>query len=214
MSSLRRSSGAALLCASALAGCSTVAPPEAVTSFARQDCASAPDLSRATGLTPEKEKVEHVVTSPVGADAACVRSGGSARPYVLYAMPAEADDKTLTVGAVLEPRRLLAPEVSLLGRGGEVTRTFAPHEYLFRGQVYSVQFRPRPGDAYVLVTVDPARVGQRYDSIAIGTNSTAVYAAGVTAMVTTGVDNAQSRTFSYEGAVQVTVNDTDVPKRR
>jgi hypothetical protein len=104
--------------------------------------------------------------------------------------------------------------VTILDRQGAVTRTFATSDYLFRGAVYSVQFVPRENEAYVLVAVDPSRIGARHDSISVGTSSTVVSAGLYATTVTTGWDAAQSRTFSYEGAVSVTVSDSDVEEGR
>jgi hypothetical protein len=207
----------ALPLAALLAGCATT-PPPAVTAFARQDCAAAPDLAGAISLTPPKEKAEFVVTTPVGAGAACLARPGGAAPYVLYALPADFDDKTLMVGANLEAARVLSPEVSILDGQGQVTRRFGEADYLFRGTVYSVQFRPKVGEAYLLVAADPARVGQSFEAIHIGTSTTStvipVGGAYATANWTSGVDQKVARTFSYEGAIEVTVFDSDTKTRR
>ncbi|MBK8543082.1 MAG: hypothetical protein IPL62_05620 [Caulobacteraceae bacterium] len=61
----------------------------------------------------------------------------------------------------------------------------------------------------MMVTVDPQLVGQRYDSINISTSTTGTVAGGVYVSWTSGVDAAQSRAFSYEGAVSVTISDSD-----
>ena len=65
-----------------------------------------------------------------------------------------------------------------------------------------MQFRPRAGEAFILVTAEPALVGQRYDSISIATYTTATYVGAGAVTWTSGVDSAHSRVFSYEGAVQ------------
>jgi len=51
-------------------------------------------------------------------------------------------------------------------------------------------------------------------SISIGTDTTAVYAAGVADTWTAGRDDSVSRTFSYEGTVEVLVLDTDTKEGR
>jgi len=204
---------AALPLAALVGGCATAPPPLAVTAYAPRDCAAQPDLSKAINLTPEKEKAEFVVTTPVGAATACLaRAGGAVTPYVLYALPAETADKTLTVGATLEAARLLSPEVSILDGRGQVTRGFAATDYLYRGPVYSVQFRPKTGEAYVLVAADPSRVGKSFASVQIGVNTTTISTGYYASNWRSGVDDTVSRTFSYEGTVQVAVFDSDVKK--
>jgi len=196
--------------AGGLAACATPQPPlSPVLTYARTDCHASPDLSSAIGLTPEKEKNGHVVTTLIGSDTPCLMTSGGAAPYVIYALPDDIGDKTLAVGGVLEPARILSPDVSVLDAQGSVTRTFAPADYYFRGPVYSVQFRPRPGDAFVLVASDPSRVGQQYDAINVGTNTTVISTGLYAAAITTGTEAQASRAFSHEGSVQVIVYDSD-----
>src|SRR5262249_42398854 len=154
--------------------------------------------------TPPQPKREFVVSTPINSAAHCLQQGGANRPYVLYALPAQSAGKTLNVGGVLEPARIFPADVSILDAQGAVTRAFTRDQFLYRGgDVYSIEFRPRDGEAFVLVTAEPALVGRTYNSIAIGTSTTST---GQFTW-TSGTDAAQSRTFSYEGAVRVSVYD-------
>lgn len=195
--------------AAVLSGCVTATPPAPpVVEFTRSGC-GAIDLARAVSLTPPKERALFLVNQPVAADSPCAIQDGSASAYALFALPDDMGDKTLTVGGVLEATRILSPRVTVLDGEGRIVRSFRSDEYMYRGLNYSVLFRPRTPERYVLVTIDPARVGQTYDSIAIGTSTTATYTPYGPIMITTGADGAQSRIFSYEGSVQVIVNDSD-----
>jgi hypothetical protein len=214
MPPIRHRTLVALAVAGLVASCATPKPPPPVTTFGRANCVAAPALAAAVALTPEKEKAVYAITTPVKADTPCLSRPSGPSPYVLYALPADIHDKTLMIGGVLEGARIVAPEVTLLDRQGGVVRTFQASDYYFRGPVYSVLFTPRAGEAYALVTVDPSRVGQRYDSIAIGTSTNSTYVAGATVSWTSGTDSAQSRTFSYEGSIQATVLDGDAGKKR
>jgi len=199
--------------AAGLSACATVPPPSPpILDYARNDCDVGPVLANAISLTPEKETNGYMVSTPVNAATPCLRSAdpaGRSSPYLVYLLPEDRGDKTLTVGAVLEGARILSPAISLLNDQGQITRTFAPLDYLYRGAVFSVQFRPRDIDAYVLVTADPSRIGQRYDAIAVGTNTTVISTGYLTSNYTTGVEASTSRTFSYEGTVHITVYDSD-----
>lgn len=198
-------------CGGLLAACATgpaIPPPAAVLEYSRVDCAAAPELSAAISLTPEKERALYSVNAPT-AHGCLTRAEGGNTPYVTFALPADHADKTIIVGASLEPLRIQSPSVAILGRDGQVTRTFRPDEYMYRGAVYSVQFRPRADEAYVLVTTDPSRVGQRYDSISVGVATTTISTGYGTSHWRTGTEAAQSRVFSWEGAVQVSVADSD-----
>jgi hypothetical protein len=202
------------LTAALLAACASVPPPAPpVLAFARQDCDATPNLTTAISLTPPKETRTHFVSTVVTAQTACLARDGRTSPYVVYALPADRGDKTLIVGGMLEGSRILSPGITLLDAEGHVTRSFAAADFLYRGPVYSVQFRPRETEAYVMVDVDPARVGARYDAINVGTNTTTISTGYITSNFTTGVEAKTSRIFSWEGTVHVTVNDSDTEEK-
>ncbi|GLK47113.1 hypothetical protein GCM10017620_00860 [Brevundimonas intermedia] len=195
-----------------LVGCASVPPPAPVLTFDRHDCAEV-DLTRAISLTPDKERALHSVTTVIDSATPCATLASGASAYVLFAVPEDFEDKTLTVGAALEATRIFSPTVSVLDAAGQETRRFASDEFMYRGANFSVLFRPRAAERYVLVSSDPSRVGQRYDSINIGTSSTTTYTPYGGATFTSGVDASLSRTFSYEGSALVVINDSD-PKEK
>lgn len=209
-----RTLGAIGLFGTLASACATAAPPPpAMLAYARMDCAAAPDLSSAVSLTPDKERAVHLVASPVGTDTPCLLRAGQPVPYVVYTLPADFGDKTLNVGSTLEAMRIFAPSVEVLDAQGQVTRTFERREYFYRGPVYSVQFRPRQNESYLLVTAAPELVGQQYDAIQIGVVTSVVPVGVYSAVVNTGVEAKQSRTFSYDGTVRVSINDTDTDEK-
>lgn len=194
--------------------CATAAPPPpAMLAYARTDCSVAPDLSGAISLTPDKERAVHLVASPVGTETPCLLRAGRPLPYVVYTLPADFEDKTLNVGSTLEAMRIFAPSVEVLDSEGQVMRSFERREYFYRGPVYSVQFRPRHNEAYLLVTAAPELVGQQYDAIQIGVVTSVVPVGMYSAVVNTGVEAKQLRTFSYDGTVRVSINDTDTDEK-
>lgn len=198
-----------------LGACVTVEPPALpVLEFTAVDCTDAPDLAQAISLTPKKEAAVHVVAAPIGSASACLARPDLRTAYVLFEIPADHADKTLTVGGQLEALRVLSPHVETLDAQGQTVRRFADDEYMYRGPNFSVLFRPRETERYVLVSQNPARVGQTYDSIAIGVSTTTYYTGYGAANWNTGVDMAQSRTFSYEGIAMVTVNDSDTDEEQ
>lgn len=193
-----------------LAACVTTAPPPPATlTFERSDCTTV-DLARAISLTPEKERALHSVTAVIDGETPCATIGAAPAAYALFAIPEDFEDKTLTVGATLEMMRILSPAVAVLDAEGRETRRFPADEFMYRGANYTVLFRPRLSEKFVLVSTEASRVGQRYDSIAIGTNTTSTYSpyAG-TISFTSGVDSSLTRTFSYEGSALVVINDSD-----
>lgn len=193
----------------ALSACTTMAIPGPVTTFARADCSASPDLYQAVSLTPDRERVAHNVATVIGAASPCLTTAAGTVPYALFALPQDYGDKTVIAGGALEQQRILAASVVTLDAYGQVVRAFQPSEFFFRGGSYSVQFRPRENEAYVMVSVDPTLVGQVYSAVNIGTGTSGTYAAGVYASWTYGMDQSQLRTFSYEGTAAILVNDSD-----
>lgn len=196
------------------AACATLPPPApAVLEYGRHDCEAAPNLTTAISLTPAKESQAHRVSTVVTDQTACLTRDGMTSPYVVYALPADRDDKTVIVGGVLEALRIFAPTVTLLDAHGQISRAFPAEEFLYRGSVYSVQFRPRETEAYILVGGNPTQVGTGYDAINVGTNTTTVSTGYYASNITTGTEHHSSRTFSWEGTVLVTVNDSDTDEK-
>ena len=201
-----------LLAGAALAACATTPPPvpPAALTYSGVDCAAAPDLVNPVSLTPDKERATFSVNAPITAATPCLlHAEGWTTPYVTFALPADYSDKTVIVGTLLEPLRILSPSVVILDREGRVSRTFGLDDYMYRGAVYSVQFRPRETEAYIVVTAEPSRVGRQYDSISVGVVTTTLYTGYGAANWNSGVEAAQSRTFSWEGTVQIQVADSD-----
>ncbi|MDY6925125.1 MAG: hypothetical protein SWI22_14345 [Pseudomonadota bacterium] len=212
----RLATAAALGMAGALTACASSGPPPAapLLQYERTDCAATPALTAAISLTPDKPKAAHIVETLIDARTPCLDRAGRPTPYLVYALPADTGDKTLIVGGQLEPNRIFSPEVAVLDARGEITRTFAAADFMYRGPVFSIQFRPRETEAYVLVTNEPSRVGQVYNSILTGTQSTPVPAGAMMFMVNSGTEARLARTFSYDGRVHILVNDSDVDEER
>lgn len=189
--------------------CATPAPPApAVLEYAHSDCAALPELAGAITLTPPHERAEFDVTTPVTDQTPCISEAGSATPYVVYALPSDYSDKTITVGASVEPGRIFAATAALLDANGAVTRTLASDQFTYRGGVYSAQFRPHQGERYLLVKADRAIVGQNYNSISLGTGTATGCGPSLCFNWTYGTEARQSTTFSYTGTVQVEVFDS------
>ncbi len=201
--------------ASSLVACVTVEPPPLpALTYANQACTASPDLSAAISLTPDKERAVHLVMAEVNETAACIMRNGVAVPYVVLALPADHDDKTLIVGSQLDVNRIFAPEVLILDAQGNETRSFGRDEYFYRGTIYSVQFRPRENERFVLVAGAPELVGREYNAIQIGTNTVSTYTPYGGASWTSGSEAATRRTFAYNGTVKVQINDTDTEEAK
>ena len=196
-----------------VAGCAATVPVRPATvRYAGQNCESTPNLGRAATLAPETRKAHQTVVTPVDGLTPCLGSGAVRTPYVLYAIPSS-EVRMIEVGGQLEPSRIFSPQVALLDQDGNRVRSFAADQYLYRGGLFSVQFVPQPGERFILVTADPARIGQSYDAVAISTSTTTIWTGAGVANWTSGVDRNISRTFSYEGSVTAIVHMPEEDRR-
>lgn len=200
-----RKTAVAVLGSALVAGCATTPPPPATTAYSAQNCADAPDLGRATSLTPESRRRVFRVATPVDAETPCFLGNSTPTPYVIYALPALAAGTMIEVGAELEGARIFSPAISVLDENGRQVRAFDASQYLYRGVMFSVQFIPQSGERFVLVAADPSRIGRDYNAVAISTSTTAIATPYAFASWTSGVDRSISRTFSYDGAVAAIV---------
>jgi len=175
------------------------------------NCGDTASLATPISLTPEKPAKSHIVSAKADSVTPCLREDGvPARKYVVFALPDSYETKLITAGARPEIGRIFAPDVSILDADGKVTRTFAWQDFLLRGDIFSVQFKPRKEERYLLVRSEPKMVGQSFDRIEIGVTTTSTYAAGTSITWNTGHDAAVKRTFSHEGEVVVWVQDPAV----
>lgn len=199
------------LLAVSVGGCAASAPPPApVLSYAKADCHVQPDLASAVNLTPEKKKKAWQAVGTVGGTTPCLNRAGVNTPYVVFALPATGVARMVELGAVEEAGRLFSPNVTLLDAAGAVTREFAPDQYMFRPGVLSVQFTPREGERFMLVTADPSRVGTSYDAIRTGTATTPVvaYTPGlgvISSNYRSGHEAQVSLAYSYEGTIRASL---------
>jgi hypothetical protein len=188
-----------------LAGCVTTSPP--VLSYAAKDCPDKPSLAAAIILPPKDSSIPFTITRPFDSTTPCLARAGAVVPYQVFALPAGGDTHVITAGAQLGADRTFAPDISVLDSGGLTTRAFTAADYFVRGDMLSVQFRPHPGETYLIVAVDPSRVGKTEQTIAIGVGATAVATRGGAFSWRYGIDRQINRVYAFDGSVEITVTD-------
>jgi hypothetical protein len=195
--------------AALLSACATPVPaPPPVVEYAHADCTAAPELAGAVSLTPPRERAEFDVSTVVSDQTPCVGDAASGAPYIVYALPIDYSDKTITVGASVESSRIFAANAVLLDANGAVTRTIGTDQFTYRGGLYSAQFRPHQGETYLLVKADRAIVGNNYNSITLGTGTATGCAPGACFNWSYGTEAHGAATFSYTGTIQIQVFDS------
>ncbi len=148
------------------------------------------------------------VTVDLGATPAClVYADGSRASYVALNLPVVSNIYLVTVSSKLVGNVLFAPRVSLLGPTGAVIRQVPQDDFNFHGDLLSVGLRITPDIRYVLVTSEPASIGQG-DShvVTVITASSSTSFVGKRAFTTTynsGTERTDSFVYTHNGTVIV-----------
>lgn len=175
--------------------------------YDRADCSATPDLTRAISLTPVKGSDEWEersdiwsIDSPIAGN--CLRRGNVMGPYLVYALPEYGSTQLIETGSVLEGVRLFSPMMVMLDGDGAETRLIEPGSYMFRTNMYSAQIAPTQDEKYMLVSVNPDLIGERYEAIRSGINTTTIYTGYGASNWNSGVETALSQGYSYEGTMR------------
>jgi hypothetical protein len=188
-----------------------IVPPAAVSSLETKVCDKEISLKDVIYLTPEKRQAYHTVSTLIEAKTACLEKDGTKSNYVIYRLPANAENHTVTVGGVQEELRTFAPSVSLLDADAKPSRRFADDRFATLGNIIGIQFRPLPVERYILVQSNPALVGTSISSLATRISQTSgytpatAYSYGGSYNIQSGVEVKNMRTYSHEGYVNVIV---------
>lgn len=189
-----------------IAGCATAPPPlPPALTYAGKNCVFQPNLATAISLTPDNNKAIWTSDQTIDAASSCLMHHSVSGPYLVYALPPIGTARMVELGSILEFSRLFSPDVVLLDADGGITRSFGADQYMYRPGVYSVQFVPQENERYALVTSNPARIGQKHDTIVGGTSSTFIFTGYGGMNWSSGSEAEMSRGFSYEGAMRAAV---------
>jgi hypothetical protein len=152
----------AMLCLSAACE-STSPPPSAVLSFtSTAGCAEGLAAERAEVVTVKKRQDSGNITTQVSAASACQVENGVERPFALYRLPRGVDIQSVQAGGVFQVNRVFAADVKTLDENLAPVRDFGPDAFYHRGGSWSVFFRPRDQERYILVRANPELVGKSY----------------------------------------------------
>ena len=155
---------AAALSAAALAACATPTPPpppEPVAEFNPAACGETIALDRAQTLDPLEPAADFTAYADMNGESPClIDADGFATPYAVIALPQAANTASIAVGGLIGPARVFPPRVDVLDADLNVQRTLPAEDFRLRGSAYAAMFRPRPGETHMLITADPALIGE------------------------------------------------------
>lgn len=206
--------GSALVVALAgLTACSTTPPaplPEPVVEFAGAECTNAPDLGLAQSYLDDAKAAKKMMKNRtirleefLGDSGSCLNlDGGLTSPYAVFTIPQSIKGLVINAGSFKDGNSIFAASISVLDKNGEQTREFSREKYRVMGRRYGVQFRPRSGDAFVVISADPKLIGEVSTTQEVSANSS--YVSGVNGGGGNNIVGSQktfNRTFSFDGAV-------------
>lgn len=181
----------------------TTPPKPPLTIVLNKNCTVTPILEPATPIITDTTKKSFSITTEITTIALCLEETPGAKSlYHVYRLPRGFEAMDITIGALREEARILAPIVKVYDPKGSVTRAFDNDDFLFRGAHYSVQFRNRPGDAFILIASNPSIVGEVSSNISNTVTSTS-YSTGTGAFFTmySGQETQQQAKFSHTGSI-------------
>lgn len=198
------------------AGCASVTPPPPmpVLAYAPQtDCASAPDMSQAMRFAPLSKAGKRMLRNRAiemdtdMEEAACLQTASGASPYAIYALPEGMSGRVVYAGSLIDVNSIFAARVSTLDAQGGMVREFEASDYKRTGSRHAVQFRPKDDEVFVLITSDPALVGEVMETSETRQEaryvSNGLTGAGGTNIV--GRTQSFDRRFSYDGLAGIRV---------
>lgn len=148
----------------AATACAAPAPapiPLAVLDYAPQaECTPAYDVAMAASLELEAEVSDAAASSLLNNTSLCVQGEGeAARPYTVFALSSKPNAVSYLVGASLGQARIIPARVDVLDADGQITRSYGTDDLHMRHTTHGVFIRPRPDEAYVVVSLEPEHIG-------------------------------------------------------
>lgn len=190
----------ALLLAALTGACASPPPPPLLT-ISDKGCVAAPDL--ATAL-PIPLKSDSPVKAVFDAKTACLKpDGGAPRLYAAFVLPESPEPFFLSVTSKSNGRGVLAPHLTLLDSNGKMVREIAYDKFLFRGNGLNTAFRPQEGEKFIVITSEPAVVGQSSSGIVASIQTTTVPAGAGYFMMNTGREGIRTLVREHGGTVTI-----------
>lgn len=198
-----RFSGGLLAAASALAVCACAGSPgpPPITSVGEGPCATAPDLATARPVFLSADKP---VTVDLDRGAACLALPDSTRGvYAVFVLPESPTPYLVTISSVPQGETLFSPRATVLDPTGATVQQLPRDAFMFHGATLSVAFRTHGQERFVVVTSDPASVGQQEPQLQAGIQSTPVVAGPVIFFSHSGWEKSQNYTYAHNGRITV-----------
>jgi hypothetical protein len=197
----------ALLAVASLAvtACTKTPPPPLLSMEGRQ-CTPLPDLATAHAVSVDDKDVSITLDDKTG----CLDVHAERKlAYVAFGLPVIDQPYLLSVTSIPIGEGLFFPKLTLLDGAGKVLREIPPDMFLPHGAALHAGLRPHPDERYLIVSSDPATIGQTNSQLTEGIRVSGFMAGGIYVQVQSGLEGKSTLTHAYNGTV--TVKATLVP---
>lgn len=187
-----------------LAGCQTTRPDlPPLVQIAPAQCAAAPDLGHASSLPFDAESKERPLSVTIDEGSACLAEGNIKSLYEIFALPEPGYSYMVTVRSLPSKSGILAPRVIMLDEEGKKLRELSGDAFLFRGSALVAMLRVQAGERYMVVSSDPAVVGEDISRLSGSVNQQMINTGAVMFTVYTGSESTANLTYAYNGHIDI-----------
>jgi hypothetical protein len=181
-------------------------PPPPILSMEGRQCTALPDLATAHPVSVNEKDVSVTLDDKTG----CLDVHAERKlAYVAFGLPATDQAYLLSVTSIPIGEGLFFPKLTLLDGAGKVLREIPPDVFLPHGAALHAGLRPHPDERFLIVSSDPATIGQTASKLTEGIQVNGFMAGGIYVQVQTGAEGKSTLTHAYNGTV--TVKATLVP---
>jgi hypothetical protein len=153
---MKRSTLTALVGVACLAGCAQPDPP--LLTLTGRSCDVAPVLSAAIPVPFDERRG---ATATFGASSPCLAAGGGRTvTYAVFQLPDTQESFQVTVASEVVGKAVVMPQASVYNASGTVVRTIAAGDFRPTITGFTAGLRTRAGDKLLLVSADPATIGE------------------------------------------------------
>ncbi len=181
-------------------------PPPPILSLDGRQCTPLPDLVTTHPVLVNDKDVSVTLDDKTG----CLDVHAERKlAYVAFGLPVIDQPYLLSVTSIPIGEGLFFPKLTLLDATGKVLREIPSDAFLPHGAALHTGLRPHPEERYLIVSSDPATIGQTNSQLVEATQVNGVMGGGIYVQVHTGTETTATFTHAYNGTV--TVKATLVP---
>ncbi len=139
-----------------------------------------------------------------------INSNGKLTSGILFSLPEFRPGYYVSISSLAKADSILPLRVQTLDHGYRVRRTLSPERVFYRGAALSgsVFFNSSDiADRFLLVSAEPTLIGQTTEHMVLASQTTTLAAGALFFSFTNGTESVVSRTFTFNGELEISVGD-------